>query len=175
MTTIQKTNKCSFVFKIFLFFNLLVCAIPGYSQQSGFTGSWTLQQRISLSGNDYANGVPNEINFSKNGEFVTISLLNMNQSRGFDTIVLKLNNSGQPTKSITPSKREKLSTIKWLESDKSFVQANEYTTPGRKESDQKNILTWTLASQGDTLTIVKVDENYINGETWSMKGIYKRK
>jgi hypothetical protein len=171
MKAIQKTNECSFLFKTFFFFSLLFSALQGYSQQPNFSGNWTLQQRISISGNDYANGIPNEIDFSKNGEFVRISFIN----DGYDTIVLNLNINGQPTKTTSLAKKDRISTIKWLGDNKNFAQVNDYISPGKNESDQKNTTTWTLTDEGAILTIIKVSENYINGETWSMKGIYKRK
>ena len=155
------------VFSVFLF-----AAMPAPSARADFSGSWVLKERNSLSGNSYANGIPNEIIFVQKADSAFISTIGLNQTGGYDTTILHLGMDGLPSKTLTPTNKIRSTNMEWQENQQSFIQIDNYYLEGNDKPDHKSTITWSISDKGNILTIVKLDENFINGETWSMKGIY---
>lgn len=155
-------------------FAFLVAAKTAFSQKADFSGNWSLEKRTSLSGTDYANGVPKEIKIILRPDSIIINRVTTGQNGEEISIVESISFDGNPTLSITPSMNKKSSTIKWSANGEEYVETANLCAPDEDKPNRKITYTWSLANDGKTLALIRVDENFLNGETWSMKGVYKK-
>jgi nitrate reductase alpha subunit len=141
-----------------------------------FTGTWVLQEKTSLSGIDYANGVPSKIIISQAGDQLIIYRTSIIGAEGQDTTetqTLNLDGNAQ----ITNDPHRKISVLTQYSQDHhGFSQATEVSAAGKP--DLKNLTIkedWAFSVDGKNLTIAKTFTNLLDpDDKWSMKGTYQK-
>jgi thioredoxin-related protein len=158
---------------LFLFFCFLFNVKVAFAQGPDFSGTWALLQRISLSGKDYANGLPKQLKVSQKQDSVTFERLNVYENNEEITTREALSFNGSSTVTMSPvSNKKRVAFIKWSSDMKSLTeQIYLKASTEENKSDIKITEVWTLSDDGKMLTVVKVSEND-KGEKWSMKGVY---
>jgi hypothetical protein len=147
------------------------------AQTAGFSGAWALKERTSLSGQDFANGVPKSITVTEKADVIAIErVLITEAARGENQYVETLAFDGKPFERVTLGKRQAHATIKRLEDPRSLVETISYSLPENfRDHEFTATETWHLSNDNKTLTIIV---NYTNEKdptkNWSMRGVYEK-
>ncbi|MFI5140210.1 MAG: hypothetical protein ACHQIM_20485 [Sphingobacteriales bacterium] len=159
--------------KIQLSFLAVLLGATTFAQKADFSGIWILQEKTLIAGPDYANGVPKKITINQTKDSITITRVSQGENNDEITIVTAALN-GEPIVMVTRPTRKR-STIVWLNADKKeFTETAAFTNDGEQKPDLKIIYTWSLTDEGNTITLLREDEDFSNGEKFQMKGLYKK-
>jgi hypothetical protein len=152
---------------------LLLGANVSNAQLADFSGTWLLQKRTSISGNDPANGMALKIYITQQSDSFIIRKQTIDQN-GKDTIYLEAAAIGRISVSIVPMDRLKKISLEWTAIDSELTEIIQYENRTSQQMERKITFIWKLTGE-NTLTLNRLDENLISGEVWSMVGIYRRK
>jgi len=172
--TKMKTTILKTVFTIGILFHLL----PAKAQVTQFSGTWKLKERTSLTGLDYANGVPTQEKVTAASNEITIERTvptgNADQPESVTSETLKINNQVQ--NSTTPRGRIRRTTFTFDQATRTFTISSDLAEPQKPDKviiKLKEV--WTVAPDGQTLTLLNYYESVTDPTTsWSMKGIYQK-
>ena len=158
---------------IFLSFGALM-GLSSYGQS--FSGHWTLQQRTSLSGIDYGNGVPKDVTMNQGADSITITRITAMGQNPDVTATETISENGAVNQKTTSTNRNKTAVFTWTEPNKSFNEKTTLSSVGNPSDLNLQIdETWSLSPDGNTLTLVKDFKNLKNSsDMWSQKGVYTR-
>jgi hypothetical protein len=140
-----------------------------------FSGTWTLKDRKSLSGQDYANGVPGKVTFKSNKDSIYITRAIGDQTGQLVPSDESVSLS-KPTESITATKKKRVTTLSWDKQSNSMMLNSSFNLPESiNETTFKVTEKWTLSADNKKLTLVKNFENVKDtNDKWSMEGYYEK-
>jgi hypothetical protein len=166
-------TKCKLVFTMLLGVMFVTGRID-FTQKIDFSGNWILKEQKSITGTLYLNAVPKKIKVVQRADSFLIERINMNASREdimtSESIVL----DGKPFDTFTPSKRRKITNIKWEKDSQSLIEIAVYMSSTNQTAIEYKITdTWSLSADGKTLTMIRVDESSTE-QSWSVKAIYDK-
>jgi len=171
----KKANFYVFTFISFLF--LSITCSKTFGQKADFSGTWMQTERNSLSGKDYANGLPSKIKITQEQSRITIerTSLSGNTDSPATIEIEKLNIDGLPATSTTASKRIKSSMIQFTAGKMGFTETSFLNDQNDKKVLFNTSEVWSLSRDGKTLTVVRNFASASDPEDkWSMKGRYER-
>jgi hypothetical protein len=143
------------------------------AQLPDFSGTWLLQKRKSISGNDPANGMAPKIFIKQQRDSIIIQKQTVDQS-GNDTIYTEVATIGKISLSEVPIDRLKKISLEWTANDSQLTEIIQYENKTSQQTERKIIFIWKLKGE-NTLTLERLDQDLITGEVWSMEGVYRRK
>ena len=156
--------------RIILFLMCLLTGLTSFAQKTNFSGTWTLKDQQSISGNLYSNGLPGKIKVTQTENNIIIETTTAGANGDVvraDTII-----NDKPLEALTASKRKRVSTIKW-NGDKSFTKVmNIYSAADNTKLEYTDTDIWTI--QDGNFILQRKSENFTNGEVWESKGIYEK-
>jgi hypothetical protein len=152
---------------------LATTAVYADAPRGEFAGKWVLQNRQTLSGVDYANGVPDEITIATKDGAMDIERVSGAGAGGSETARVTYVNE-QPTESVTAAHHKRIGSIAWDDNHRGFIETVRISGDGKGELLSRNTYTWKLVEGGKALTLVRESENVSTGEKWSMRGSYGR-
>jgi hypothetical protein len=160
-------NKGIFILMVMFFDGSIIMG-----QQLNFSGTWILEQRISVSGNNYVNGMPSNIYIDHNADSIIIRKKTVDQN-GKDTFYIESFPITGTISFVISSDIIKKIVLQWAAKEDQFTQIVNYENSKSKKVDRTITYSWKLTDKN--LTLDRLDENRVTGEVWSMKGIYRRK
>lgn len=154
----------------------ILCHIDAvFSQQTDFTGNWEIQEKTSISGVLYENGVPKQIKTIQKPDIIIIEKMNTNQSGADYTTADTISLNGKVCESITPQKRKKSILIKWSDESKVLTQTSNFSYPDNENNVAYTITDiWKLSESGETLTLIRTLASP-KSDGWSIKAVYIKK
>jgi len=158
-----------------LFFLILTILALKANAQTTFSGNWRRTERISLSGNDYSNGVPIQLQVKQTADSIAISRVTELSESETSTVQESVPLSGKAV-AVKVADKQKLASIKWDKTTNSFTETGVYSDPQQPDKPlYKTSEVWTLSADGNTLSIVKTFASTADAnDQWSMKGVYQK-
>ncbi|MBO9203275.1 MULTISPECIES: hypothetical protein [Niastella] len=163
-------------FKYIITIILLSVTSMCFAQRKNFSGTWMLSDQKSISGNLYQNGVPKKIHVRQETEKMDVEKTTFGQGDNYNQAVVEtLYYNGKPFNAVSPSKKKKVITMKWLNNSTGFVVTVLFKNPiDNNKFDIKVTDTWSLNNEGD-LIFIRKNENLLNGEIWESRSVYEKK
>jgi len=146
------------------------------SAQTTFSGKWTLKQRASLAGPDYANAAPKALTVSETKDSITIERENIDGNGQKSKTSETVSKDGNPNIITTFSKRQKTITIAYSKSEKTFKESANLSQPTDKnKADYSYSENWSVSDDGKQLIVIKNFESSKNTfDKWSIKAEYEK-
>lgn len=145
------------------------------AQIANFVGAWNQKERISLSGTDYANAIPEKVQLAIDNNVLSIERVNISEDSDKPNVIkeiLKIN--GEKNINNISSARRKETSIK-ANGGMNFIEYSEVVDPTNNKLLFKISESWSLSTDAKKLTIVKNFESTTDpNDKWSMKGIYEK-
>lgn len=152
---------------------LLLGAAVSNAQQVDFSGTWLLQKRTSISGNDYVNGMPDKIYITQKADSIIIRKQTVGQN-GKDTLYTEAAAVGRTSLLMVSPERLRKISLQWAANGPEFTEIVQYENGSSQQVNRKITYTWKLSDE-KTLTLDRLDENLVTGEVWSMEGIFRKR
>jgi thioredoxin-related protein len=169
-------HKITFIMKTLLYF---IAIIPLFvnAQEKSIAGLWKLEEKRSLSGFNYENGIPTLIKVVCSEEVIKLEMTSSFKDRD-TTVVDILSPLGDTIRSITNTKRCKKEQLVW---DKINQQWIKYTGLSAKEDSAITKIETTdalkLSTTGAELLLIRKYNNHdVSGgnQDYTMQGLYKK-
>jgi len=170
----KKTNLSLKALFVLVF--LTLSTLTTFAQSPDYNGNWKLSKKQPLSGIDYANSIPNQVNVQQTGNSISIKRTTEVPGRADQVASQTLTLDGKPNVVNAAADTKRTATIQWSNDQKSFTEHSICTDPSKNDQLKYQITeTWSLSADGHTLTILKSFENPNNAEDkWSVKGEYTK-
>jgi hypothetical protein len=144
--------------------------------QTGFSCTWTITKKTPLSGTNYANSIPKNLEITQTGDSLHITRTSIG-AHGEDVVIPEVvSTDGKPSVSLTPDKRWKSIVLQWTTDHTGFSETAVNSKPNsEQEPDYQRIETWALSPDGQTLTITRDFKSLVNpDDQWSVKGEFQK-
>src|SRR5688572_22368482 len=115
-----------------------------FAQRADYSGVWTLEERKSLTGPDYANGIPLKISIIQTPDSINIEKISFNQYQ----VEVKTNETIGIDGNLFETKvsnNKKTITIEWIDDNQNFIETTSYTSENKKEPNRITIYNWSLS------------------------------
>ncbi|WP_431213591.1 thioredoxin family protein [Puia sp. P3] len=156
-------------------FMLVTADSFAFERRPDFSGSWILKARQSLSGTDYADGLPEQMRISQNNYTHTITILTITPTEhGLDTGNYTLKLGGSPINTVSPSGKNKVIRFEYSADSMGMTETTMYSRPNESNPYRISKMYWRLAEGGSNIEIVREDKFGKVEENWSIKGLYGR-
>ncbi len=167
------------IYKIFIieFISILFLVFASLSasaQNVDFSGTWILSKQISLSGDNYLNGVPKKIIITQSLDSIIIVKISVGENKD-DSVIQALMFNGEPRVTITELKNNRSSVLKWSGDEKSFIETSNITAPVHDQLKSTSEFNWSLSENKTNIILIRNYLDHLSGETYSMKGVYDKK
>lgn len=144
-----------------------------FGQGWSYTGFWRLEKRVSLSGTNYDNGIPEQIKVRQYKDSAEIVMIILRQN-GMDTVHYFIKMDGIPFETISSSGKLKKVSIEWLESNRGFNETAVFTDGNEVKPHHIATSRWRLIDGGKSFEVTKEVKYANSDENWSMTGVYGR-
>lgn len=151
-------------------------------READFSGNWVLKDRTSVTGTDFANGIPDEIKLIQMKDAITLERLTLEQNGAQVTVSETLSFDGVPLETVTEKPhRHKSTALKWATDKKSFTEFVSYPSEYDGQTPEETITeVWALSNTGKTLTLFNTHQSaqpnplFPGNDNWSMRGVYEK-
>lgn len=152
---------------------LLAHATNVFGQGTSYTGFWRLEKRLSLTGINYDNGLPEQINIRQYKDSAEIVMITLKQN-GMDTVHYFIRKNATPFETISSSGKLKEVSIEWLENNRGFNETVVFTERNGLKPHHITTSRWRLLDDGKSFEVTKEVKYANSDENWSMTGVYGR-
>lgn len=163
-------NHMTFKFAVLLMLLGVCYHHDANGQTADFSNNWTLQQKTTISGPSYDNGVPKAINITKSEKGLTIERISITGVKSSEL----LDFSGNIVNSATAANNKKATKVSSGTDNNTFKETSIFSDQQDKVLST-TIEIWNISPNQKTLTLVKTFQSATNpDDKWSMKGLYTK-
>lgn len=141
-----------------------------------FTGVWSIQKQEAVSGPQFANSMPQKVTIKQAND--SLYLVKVSEDENGQGFISQENFDFSTNLFISTTghtKRKKVSRLNWSDQVRSFTEFQSFCAPGNdRDTVAKLTDTWSLSSDGNILTLLRVSE-VTGNRSWSTKAIYIKK
>jgi len=163
----QRKNPIYFIISILLMSNILTLTASG--QSTDFSGRWSYNHQVSISGKLYQNGSPEKVAINQKGKNIEVESVTFTGTKDTTTREIFDNNNEFITRTVFG--RRKVITLQWADDGNGFTETtNVYSLNESGKVDGQIIDIWTKAD--GLLTLDRKSKNFIGGDEWESKAYY---
>lgn len=151
----------------------LLFAGTAITAQTNFSGTWKQKNKEFISGQQYANAVPEQVKLTPKKDSISFEVISIAQN-GFDTVHYTLATNGGLLSDITKNKRKYTKKLGLSADKKTITIESVYKAPGSDtEVEFTRAETFSLSADGKQLTINR-KSNEKEDKSWEAKGTYEK-